>query len=231
MQGSFGFTERNRNPSLEGSLGPSWYGRLKGVFDTQAMRNVSKVIRTDEAMGITVYPAKADRLRAYRITPYEETKVVILGQDPYPSGDQADGLSFSCKKFVSPSLSVILDRLGVAYDPSKPFGLEAWSKQGVLLLNTSLSVRQGKPGSHSNIGWDALISATIRELNKKPKLAWMLWGKRAKAYFGQINRSHLIVTDIHPQAANYNPGLVFDGGFDIVSAYTGIDFGIEQNLT
>lgn len=206
-------------------MGPSWYRRIADVFRTGAMENVRRALRQDRLDSIEVYPAPADRLRAYREVPFEEVKVVVLGQCPYHVPGQADGLAFSCARYVSPSLKVILDRLGVPYDEKLPFRLDGWCRQGIFMLNTALTVRRGKAGSHTMIGWDALVLRTIQELNRKERVAWMLWGSRAKAFGRHLaNPGHLVVRDVHPQAVNHCPGLSFDGGFDEVEGYSGVKF-------
>lgn len=213
---------------LEKSLGASWYPRLKDAFDTSGMQKVYKRLKEDEKKGIQIYPSRKDRLRIFRSLPYEDVRVVILGQDPYHTPGQADGIAFSCAKFVSPSLKVILDRLKIPYDQNKSFRLDDWVKQGIFMLNTSLTVEKGKPKSHEHLGWAPLIIRTIKELSKKEKLVWLLWGRQAKGFISVINNNHLVITDVHPQAVNYNPDLTFDGGFDEAEKYSGVNF---RNIT
>ncbi|WP_424768339.1 uracil-DNA glycosylase [Paenibacillus sp. sgz302251] len=152
----------------------------------------------------TVYPNKSDIFNALHYTPYEQTKVVILGQDPYHGPEQAHGLSFSVRPGLKlpPSLKNIYKEL--VEDTGCPVpdhgSLESWARQGVLLLNTVLTVEAGKPNSHQRMGWERFTDAIIDALNHRDRpVVFMLWGKHAEAKAASIDKGkhHLIVSP-HP---------------------------------
>lgn len=158
-----------------------------------------------------IYPSRDKVFKAFEV-PYSEVKVIILGQSPYHTKYVADGLAFSSGKplYCPPSLKVILKEVeddvynGLNLDRTSNYSLEDWSKQGVLLLNTTLTVSEGNPEGH-NI-WEPFIDKVINTLNKKDKLVWMLWGSDAKAYKIKINHSHLILEASHPMTEVYGSG-------------------------
>ena len=151
------------------------------------------------------YPPPADRYRALELIAPEDVNVVILGQDPYHGEGEAHGLSFSVPDGVKmpPSLRNIFRELAddIKVSPPVDTNLTRWVKQGVLLLNTSLTVAPGSPGSHANIGWkrvtDAIISALAN--SDKPRV-FVLWGKHAQSKLALIprNKSHLVIESAHP---------------------------------
>ncbi|NLY85979.1 MAG: uracil-DNA glycosylase [Tissierellia bacterium] len=160
----------------------------------------------------TIYPNMYDIFNALHLTPYKDVKVVILGQDPYHGPNQAHGLSFSVKPGVKipPSLMNIYkelrDDLG-CYIPNHG-NLTKWAKEGVLLLNTSLTVRAGDPNSHSNIGWQIFTDHIIKLLNhRKDPIVFILWGNNAIKKKALIsNPWHYIITSPHPSPYSANRG-------------------------
>lgn len=151
----------------------------------------------------TIYPIKEDRLNAFRYTPFQNVKVVILGQDPYHGKNQAHGLSFSVlNNNYPPSLQNIFkeltDDLNISY-PSTG-NLTKWAKEGVLLLNTILTVEENKPLSHKDKGWEIFSTKIIKLLNtEKTNLVFILWGNNARSYKRLIdNKKHLIIESAHP---------------------------------
>lgn len=160
----------------------------------------------------TIYPDMHDIFNALHLTAYKDVKVVILGQDPYHGPNQAHGLSFSVKPGVKipPSLMNIYkelhDDLG-CYIPNHG-NLTKWAKQGVLLLNTSLTVRAGEPNSHSNIGWEIFTDHIIKLLNeRKDPIVFILWGNNAIKKKELItNPWHYIITSPHPSPYSANRG-------------------------
>ena len=163
----------------------------------------------------TVYPHKEDVFKAFKLTPYEKVRVVMLGQDPYHDSS-ADGLAFSQSynsHKCAPSLKVILKEIERSFpeDVSNikdgkidPWDLSRWAEQGVLLLNTSLTVQKGKPGSHT-IYWKAFTKAVIKSLQQKKDLVWLLMGTEAKNFSPLItNSTHGIVGTVHPAADLYS---------------------------
>lgn len=151
-----------------------------------------------------VYPPREQLYRAFELTPFEEVRVVILGQDPYHGAGQANGLAFSVAEGIPlpPSLRNIFqelyDDLGIM--PVKGGDLTHWAEQGVLLLNTALSVKAGEANSHSHMGWQNLINVVMHALNDAPQvIVFVLWGKQAQKYEKLIiNPHHVIIKSAHP---------------------------------
>lgn len=152
----------------------------------------------------TIYPPKDLIFNALKLTPYKNTKVVIMGQDPYHGEKEAMGLSFSVDKSVKipPSLKNIYkelyDDLGIK--PSIYGDLTKWAKEGVLLLNSVLTVKKDMPASHRNIGWEPMTDYIIKVLNaKETSVVFILWGNFAKSKASLItNKKHLVITSAHP---------------------------------
>ncbi|HBM4291361.1 TPA: uracil-DNA glycosylase, partial [Listeria innocua] len=151
-----------------------------------------------------VYPSEEDMFSCFRLCPYDKVKVVILGQDPYHGPGQAHGLSFSVQKDVRipPSLRNIYKELksDLDIDPANHGYLAKWAEQGVLLMNTSWSVEEGKAGSHKKLGWATFTDHVLEELNNYDKpLVFILWGNHAiKAASGITNPKHLLIKGVHP---------------------------------
>ena len=171
-----------------------------------------KEILEEEYKNYTVYPPKKDILNAFLLTPYSEVKVVLLGQDPYHQRGQAHGLAFSVNYGIKtpPSLvnmyKELQDDLGL-YIPNNGF-LEKWAKQGVLLLNTTLTVRDSEANSHSKIGWQTFTDNIIKKLNEREKpVIFILWGNNAKAKEKFIDTNkHYILKGVHPSPLSANKG-------------------------
>lgn len=159
-----------------------------------------------------IYPSMHDLFNALRFTPYHQVKVVILGQDPYHGPNQAHGLSFSVKEGVRkpPSLVNIFKELeaDLGIKPSGHGNLEQWAQQGVLLLNTVLTVRQGEANSHKGKGWETFTDGIIRQLNEREKpMVFILWGGNAKTKKALItNPNHLVLTSAHPSPLSAHNG-------------------------
>lgn len=159
-----------------------------------------------------IYPAIHEIFTALKLTPYKKTKVVILGQDPYPGPDQAHGLAFSVKPQVKipRSLNNIFKELNSDLNCSIPDNgsLITWAEQGVLLLNTALTVRAHQPRSHHNKGWEKLTDYIIEVLNLKSEpIVFLLWGNDAKRKKSLVTSSHhLILTAAHPSPLSANRG-------------------------
>jgi uracil-DNA glycosylase len=152
-----------------------------------------------------IFPEESEVYRAFDLCPFDDIKVVILGQDPYPTRGHANGLCFSVEPSVRPfpkSLNNIFKE--IKDDLGKPIpsngNLERWAKQGVLLLNTILTVEEGRPDSHKNIGWEKFTDAVIRKINsEKEGIVIMLWGSKAIAKEEMIDKSkHFILKSVHP---------------------------------
>ena len=181
----------------------SWEKALKGEFSKDYYKKLFVKVR-EEYQTRTIYPPADDIFNAFHFTPLEEVKVVILGQDPYHEPGQAHGLCFSVKPHVPipPSLVNIYkeleDDLG-CYIPNNGY-LEKWARQGVLMLNTVLTVRAHQANSHKDIGWEQFTDAAIRVLADQDRpMVFVLWGKPAQRKREMIyNPKHLILESPHP---------------------------------
>lgn len=187
-----------------------WDHLLAEEFQKDYYQNLRKIL-IHEYKTQTVYPDMYDIYQALKLTPYHDVKVVLLGQDPYHGPNQAHGLSFSVKKGVKipPSLQNIFKELknDLGCNPPENGDLTKWGKQGVLLLNATLTVRAGQPNSHQSIGWELLTNQIVSLLDQREKpMVFLLWGANAKKKQALIkNPSHLVLTSAHPSpfSANY----------------------------
>jgi len=184
-------------------LGNDWDARLQPELEQRYMADLLAFLQQEYATQI-VYPAKQDLFACLKHTSYQGTKVVILGQDPYHGERQAHGLCFSVQGFTPfpPSLKNIFKE--IATDCNKPLpssgDLSRWAQQGVLLLNTVLTVRHGSPNSHQGKGWEQFTDAIIRLLNQhEDPIVFLLWGANARAKASFItNPNHLVLQSVHP---------------------------------
>ncbi len=184
-------------------IGNDWDDILKDEFTAPYYQNLRKFLDA-EYQNYQIFPPAKDLYNALRYTPFNNTKVLILGQDPYHEKGQACGLSFAVRKGVAlpPSLKNIYRELydDLAIMPAKDGDLRPWAKQGVLLLNTVLTVREHQANSHAHHGWETLTDSIISHLNKRQKpLVFILWGNNARAKKALINaKQHLIIESAHP---------------------------------
>ena len=199
-------------------IGNDWDELLKEEFSKEYYLNLRKFL-ANEYKTHTVYPDMYDIFNAFKLTSYADTKVVIFGQDPYHEPDQAHGLAFSVKKGVKipPSLLNMYKELNHelgCYIPNNGY-LEKWARQGVMLLNNSLTVRQSSANSHSNIGWKEFTNAVARLYNDRKKpIIFMLWGNNAKEKMKIItNPHHIIMTAAHPSPLSASRGFFGCGHF------------------
>lgn len=182
--------------------------------------------RIDEEYRLhTVYPPRDEIFRALQETPYQSTKVVILGQDPYHGRGQAQGLSFSVRPGVTipPSLRNIYKELAADLDAPIPDhgSLIAWAKQGVLLLNAVLTVKEGEPNSHKGLGWEQFTDAVISKLNEREQpTVFILWGSYAQKKGAFIDRSrYLVLESAHPSPFAARKGFFGSRPFSASNAY------------
>ena len=191
----------------------SWQSILTDEFEKeyyQKLRNFLKKEYTTQK----IHPDMYHIYEALELTPYEKVKVVILGQDPYHGVNQAHGLSFSVQPGVKipPSLNNIYKELqsDLGISPVKHGNLVSWAKQGVLLLNTVLTVREGQAYSHRGKGWEILTDKIIEKLNEREKpIVFILWGKPAQEKMKMIDKSrHIILTSAHPSPLSAHRGFL-----------------------
>lgn len=192
-------------------IGNSWDEILEIEFEKAYYQNLRKLL-IEEYTNEQVFPKADDIFNAFKMTPYENVKCVILGQDPYHNINQAEGLSFSVKKGerIPPSLVNIYKELNsdLGYKIPTHGSLKKWAENGVLLLNTTLTVRAHMPMSHSKIGWEFLTDSVIEKLNEKVNpIVFILWGKHAQTKEKLItNKNHLILKAPHPSPLSANRG-------------------------
>lgn len=186
-------------------LEPSWFKVLEGEFEKPYMKSLKDFLQQEKQEGFTVFPKGSDIFNAFKHTPFEKVKVVILGQDPYHGVGQAHGLSFSVQKGIvpPPSLKNIYKELADEFPDFKIPNhgeLTAWADQGVLLLNATLTVRAHTAGSHQKRGWEQFTDKVITELSdKRTGLVFILWGNYAKQKEVLIDKSkHFIISSAHP---------------------------------
>ncbi|WP_353230743.1 uracil-DNA glycosylase [Novosphingobium sp.] len=185
----------------------SWRPALEPVLASPPLRALGAWLRAEEAAGKVIYPPRGTRLAALELTPLDQVRVVILGQDPYHGAGQAHGLAFSVQPGVRvpPSLVNITKELHTDLDlPIPRHGhLAAWARQGVLLLNNALTVEAGQPGSHQNRGWEALTDAAVAAVAaREVPTVFMLWGSHAQKKAARIpglnDGPHLVLRAPHP---------------------------------
>ena len=191
-------------------IGNDWDEKLNVVWKSEGFKKFMSVIK-HEYETKTCYPAYDNIFNALKLTPYNKVKVVIIGQDPYHGEGEAHGLSFSVQEGVPlpPSLQNIYkelyDDLGIKNTKGD---LTSWAKEGVLLLNSILSVEKDKPLSHSKLGWQLLTDHIIRLLNMKEEpIVFILWGSYARSKKELItNKKHLIIESVHPSPLSASRG-------------------------
>lgn len=182
----------------------SWRGALRREFELPYWAQLGQFLQREEAAGKVIFPPSQDRFRALQLTPLDAVKVVIIGQDPYHGMGQAHGLSFSVKPgaAIPPSLRNIYaelkDDLGII--PARHGFLESWAQQGVLLLNSMLTVESDQAGSHQKRGWEEFTGAIVRAVNDRPApCVFLLWGAYAQKKANFVNEGrHLILRAAHP---------------------------------
>jgi uracil-DNA glycosylase len=185
-------------------LETSWQKVLQEELNALYFEEIEKFLSQEMASEKTIYPPAPLIFNAFNLTPFDKVKVVILGQDPYHGPKQAHGLCFSVQHGIKPPPSLVNIYKELHSDLGLPIpahgNLEAWSKQGVLLLNAILTVRDGEPASHSQIGWGRFTDAVITTLSKERSgLVFLLWGKFAIDKAALIDGSkHHILTAAHP---------------------------------
>ncbi|WP_288902140.1 uracil-DNA glycosylase [uncultured Sneathiella sp.] len=221
-------------------LEKSWLEQLQPEFDKQYMRDLRAFLVAEKAAGKVIFPPGGNIFAALDHTPFDQVKLVILGQDPYHGPGQAHGLSFSVPPGIQipPSLRNIYKELN--RDLGLPFpnhgNLEQWADQGVLLLNAVLTVEQAKAGAHQGKGWEQFTDAAIAALNEKREhIVFLLWGSYAQKKGSFIDRQrHLVLQSPHPSPLSAHRGFIGNGHFSKANDYlsqtgqTPIDWSLKE---
>lgn len=209
---------------MDVKIEPSWKAVLAPEFEQPYFRALTDFIR-EEYRTQTIFPAGRNIFRAFDCCPFPNTKVVILGQDPYHGVGQAHGLSFSVEDGVAfpPSLQNIFKEIqnDVGTPIPRSGNLTRWAEQGVLLLNATLTVRSGQAGSHQGKGWEQFTDAVIRLLAEQQEhLVFILWGSYAqrKGAFISPDR-HLVLRSVHPSPLSAHNGFFGNHHFSLANAY------------
>ncbi len=213
------------------NIGNDWDKVLEGEFEKEYYLRLREFLKKEYSSRI-IYPSMYDIFNALKTTPYNDVKVVLLGQDPYHGPNQAHGMCFSVKKGVQPPPSLmnifkeLHDDLGCI--PPGHGCLTGWAEQGVLLLNTVLTVREGQANSHRGQGWETFTDQVIRHLNAREKpMVFILWGSNARAKTELItNSAHLILTAAHPSPLSAYKGFFGCRHFSQANAFL-MENGIE----
>ena len=185
------------------NIGNDWDEILKGLFESEKYLSIRKFL-AKEYSEREIYPSMYDIFNAFKITPYKSVKAVILGQDPYHEPNQAHGLCFSVKEGVKlpPSLVNIYKEIKSDLGITQPNSgnLTKWANEGILLLNTTLTVRRGQANSHKDCGWTWFTDEVIKLLSKRAEpIVFILWGGNARSKKPLIDRSkHFIIESAHP---------------------------------
>lgn len=205
-------------------IGNSWDEKLKVIWESTGFQNFMQMIDHEYLMN-TIFPPRGCIFNALKYTPYENVKVVIMGQDPYHGEGEAHGLSFSVQKGVKvpPSLKNIYQELkdDLGIPPRNDGDLTGWAKEGVLLLNAVLTVEKDKPASHRNLGWERLTDYIIRMINEKEEpVVFILWGNFAKEKMKYItNPIHYVITSPHPSPFSARNGFFGSRPFSRCNAF------------
>ena len=203
----------------------SWKEVLKDEFKKPYFKQIAEHLKTEKSQGKTIYPPGSQIFHAFEATPFDEVKVVVLGQDPYHGPKQAHGLSFSVQKGVPapPSLINIFKELheDVGVPIPKHGHLEKWAKQGVLLLNASLTVRAAEPMSHAKLGWEKFTNTVIEKVSGlKEHVVFVLWGKFAQEKQALIDiKKHYIIKSAHPSPLSATNGFFGSKPFSKINTY------------
>lgn len=197
---------------MEVTIEESWKNELRHEFKKDYFYQLAHFLKTTRKNGTSIYPPGPKIFEAFKLCPFDAVKAVIIGQDPYHGPSQAHGLCFSVQDGVAipPSLKNIFEELRQDIGMKVPASgnLTQWAKQGVLLLNATLTVEAGKAGSHQNKGWERFTDSVIKHINEqKEHVVFMLWGSYAKAKGKQIDRTkHCVLESGHPSPLSANKG-------------------------
>lgn len=207
------------------TLDKNWLAHIGREFDKPYMHSLTEFLRSEKSNGKIIYPTEDNIFNALNTTPFENVRVVILGQDPYHGEGQAHGLSFSVPDGVKPppSLMNIYKEIAAEYGAPIPKSgnLTHWAKQGVLLLNATLTVEHSLAGSHQKKGWEVFTDAIIHAINEHhTNIVFMLWGAYAQKKGAFIDRArHLVLESVHPSPLSAHRGFLGNGHFKRANEY------------
>ncbi len=194
------------------NLHESWKVQLQAQFDADYMAQLKAFLLAEKAAGKIIYPKGSEWFAALNATSFETVRVVILGQDPYHGEGQAHGLCFSVQKGVRPPPSLVNIykemKTDLGLDPPSHGNLQAWAEQGVLLLNSVLTVEAGRAASHQGKGWERFTDAIVQLINAQAKpTVFILWGSYAQKKAAFVDRSkHLVLRSAHPSPLSAHNG-------------------------
>jgi uracil-DNA glycosylase len=208
-----------------GQLHPTWQAVIGNEFEKPYMLALRDFLKQEKVDSKIIYPPSPLIFNAFNHTPFDQVRVVIVGQDPYHGEHQAHGLSFSVPEGVKPPPSLvnifkeITSDLGITMNGSGD--LSAWAKQGVLLLNATLTVEHGNAGSHQGRGWETFTDAAIAALNaQREHLVFVLWGSYAQKKGATIDESkHLVLKSVHPSPLSAHRGFFGNHQFSKINEY------------
>lgn len=206
-------------------LPSSWLVHVESEFSQPYMKQLKLFLQAEKREGKTIYPASHSIFNAFKATPFNDVKVVILGQDPYHGVGQAHGLSFSVPKGVRTPPSLVNIFKEINRDISVPIAdhgcLQSWAEQGVLLLNATLTVEQANAGSHQGQGWELFTDKVIEVLSdQREHVVFLLWGSYAQKKGRVIDQNkHLVLRSAHPSPLSAYRGFIGNGHFSATNEY------------
>jgi uracil-DNA glycosylase len=209
---------------MEVKIATSWKQRLAEEFEKPYFSNLTDFVKSEYQTNV-IYPPGKEIFRAFDCCDFDQVKVVIIGQDPYHGEGQANGLCFSVGKGIRMPPSLVNIFKEIQHDLGKPIPpsgeLERWANQGVLLLNATLTVRSGTPGSHQNKGWEQFTDAVIKKISdEKENVVFLLWGAYAQKKGEIIDRSkHYVLMSAHPSPFSADRGFFGNKHFSKANQY------------
>lgn len=220
-------------------LPTSWQSALSAEFEMPYFKELQRHIVAERSR-FQVFPDSCNVFRAFELTPLEQLKVLIVGQDPYHDTGQAHGLSFSVRPGIKlpPSLRNIFKELqyDLSIPPARHGCLESWARQGVMLLNRVLTVRAHEANSHRGKGWEEFTAKVISIINQRPHVVFVLWGKPAQELGSLIDERHLILQGAHPSPLSAYRGFFGSRPFSRINQFlqetgqTAINWQLESHI-
>ena len=206
-------------------LPTSWLEHLRAEFAKPYMQSLRTFLQSETKKGVKIYPSSEDYFSAFHTTYFDKVKLVLLGQDPYHGKDQAHGLSFSVKRPLPPPPSLVNIYKELFSDLKIPIAshgdLTSWAKEGVLLLNTTLTVQAGLPGSHQGKGWEEFTDQVLSQLAKKRNnIVYLLWGRSAQSKASLLcSKDNYVLKAAHPSPFSAHKGFFNCRHFSKANAY------------